>query len=597
GRRPALAAQLAGLLQRQGAEVQKLEQDVDVKETPPASPQGPRGRGRPEGSATGAPPEGKKSEEPKTVHLPLGSYIIRMDQPYSRMVDMLLDTQYYSTSDPRPYDDTGWTLGPLRNVKTVRVTDLSILKAPMTLVAVPARFDGSGVAATHAAKGKSPAARAYAINASAEPGLAALRFRLKDVRFSAAEEGFEAGGEKFAAGSFVLTVDGNPGDMESRLNDAARELGIRVSSLEAVPSVPRHDVGLPRIALLHNWTDTQNEGWFRLGLEESGVPYVYISDQTVRASPNLREKFDVIISPPVFGGLTLILNGIPKRIAPDGSDAGSAVPWQNSPATPNMGGVDQSADIRGGLGLEGAEHIRKFIEDGGLFVPVGSSTRLPIDLGITDTVSIVETRQLQARGSIVRASVEDKASPIAYGYDDTVGVYFNQAPVFRVSVGGGGGGGEFGGAGEGRPSGRGSATDPDIPQGRAWNPPEPAPRRSRAEQELYVSPDAQRFSRFVPPASLYPRVVLRFAEEKDLWVSGMLAGASELANAPAVVDVPVGRGHVVLFATNPMWRHETQGSFMLLLNAALHFDHLSAGRKPPAGKPKPAPDPAGGEAN
>jgi hypothetical protein len=35
-----------------------------------------------------------------------------------------------------------------------------------------------------------------------------------------------------------------------------------------------------------------------------------------------------------------------------------------------------------------------------------------------------------------------------------------------------------------------------------------------------------------------------------------------------------------------MWRQETQGSFMLLLNAALHFDHLDAGKKPaPAAAP------------
>ena len=40
-----------------------------------------------------------------------------MDQPYSRMADMLLDTQYYNVNDPQPYDDTGWTLGALRNVE------------------------------------------------------------------------------------------------------------------------------------------------------------------------------------------------------------------------------------------------------------------------------------------------------------------------------------------------------------------------------------------------------------------------------------------------------------------------------------------------
>jgi hypothetical protein len=73
----------------------------------------------------------------------------------------------------------------------------------------------------------------------------------------------------------------------------------------------------------------------------------------------------------------------------------------------------------------------------------------------------------------------------------------------------------------------------------------------------------------------------------------MLAGGSELAESPAIVDVPVGKGHVVLFATNPMWRQETQGSFMLLLNAALNYDHLNAGRKTPApAKPKAAATPA-----
>ena len=85
----------------------------------------------------------------------------------------------------------------------------------------------------------------------------------------------------------------------------------------------------------------------------------------------------------------------------------------------------------------------------------------------------------------------------------------------------------------------------------------------------------------IPPPELWPRVVLRFAPDKSLWVSGMLAGGGELAETPAIVDVPVGRGRVVLFAINPMWRQETQGSFMLVLNTALHFDHLQAGWKAP----------------
>ena len=271
---------------------------------------------------------------------------------------------------------------------------------------------------------------------------------------------------------------------------------------------------------------------------------------------------------------------------PDGSDAGGPIPWQSSATTPNWGGIDETPDIRGGLGLDGVAHLKTFVEDGGLFIPVASSTRLPVELGLTDVVSITETHQLQARGSIVRANVEDAASPIAYGYDDSVGVYFNQSPVFKVSLAGGGASGGDGAAAA-RPSGRGSATDPDVPQGRSFLPTETPPHRTRAEQELYVDPQNRIFfSSELPPPALYPRVVLRFSDEKDLWISGMLAGAGELSGAPAVVDVPLGRGHVVLFANNPMWRQETQGSFMLLLNAALHFDHLDAGKKPaPAGEP------------
>jgi hypothetical protein len=75
-----------------------------------------------------------------------------------------------------------------------------------------------------------------------------------------------------------------------------------------------------------------------------------------------------------------------------------------------------------------------------------------------------------------------------------------------------------------------------------------------------------------------PRVVLRFAAEKELLLSGMITGGNEIAEKPAVVDVPHGKGHVVLFANNPMWRNETMGSFFLVFNAIMNYDHLNAGR-------------------
>ena len=78
----------------------------------------------------------------KDQKYPAGSYVVRMDQPYSRMADMLLDTQYYNVTDPHPYDDTGWTMGAMRNVKTVRINDKSVLDVPMTLLTSDAKVRG-----------------------------------------------------------------------------------------------------------------------------------------------------------------------------------------------------------------------------------------------------------------------------------------------------------------------------------------------------------------------------------------------------------------------------------------------------------------------
>ena len=55
--------------------------------------------------------------------------------------------------------------------------------------------------------------------------------------------------------------------------------------------------------------------------------------------------------------------------------------------------------------------------------------------------------------------------------------------------------------------------------------------------------------------------------------------AAELAQHAAVIDTPVGQGHVVLFSNNPFWRAETKGSYFLVFNAILNFDNLSVGRK------------------
>ncbi|HEX8096450.1 MAG TPA: hypothetical protein VF507_00380, partial [Pyrinomonadaceae bacterium] len=256
--RPVEAAEMVNLLRLLGVEVHRATKDFSTKEQKFAA----------------------------------GSYVIRMDQPYSRMADMLLDTQFYNVNDPRPYDDTGWTLGALRNVKTVRVTDKSVLQAPVSLLTSDAKVTGKIVGG---------GSTAYVINHNTDNTLATLRFRLKDVRMLAAEEPFKAEGTQFNAGSFIVKVEGNPADLEPRLRAAVIELGLRADKLDKLPGVRTHEMPVPRIAIVHSWINTQNEGWYRIEFDRYKIPYAYISDHVIRDTPNLRGRFDVIVYPPVGG--------------------------------------------------------------------------------------------------------------------------------------------------------------------------------------------------------------------------------------------------------------------------------------------------------
>jgi len=570
--RPVEAADMVNLLRLMGVEVRRATREFAVKNQRTVERRGPEGQ-----AVQGVQQESRT--QPIEQKFPAGSYIIRMDQPYSRMADMILDTQFYNTNDPRPYDDTGWTLGAMRNVKTVRVTDRSVLDAPSELLTEDARVKGQ-------LTGFDGRSAVYVINHNTDNTLMTLRYRLKDVKMSVAEDEFKSGSRSFNAGSFVIRGEGQPSDLRERLRAAVEELGLTAIALDKAPDVKTHDVGAPRVAILHTWQNTQNEGWFRIEFDRLHIPYSYISDHTVRDTPNLRERYDVIIFPPVGGSAQSIVAGIPMR--------GDPVPWKASAVTPNMAdSPDTTDDMRGGMGLAGVANLQRFVQQGGLFVAVQNTTSVPVEYGLTTGVAIDDARQLQARGSIYNATFTDRRSPLAYGYDEQLPIYFNQAPLFRVQTGtpgAGGGEGQGGGAGA-RPSGRGTLEDPDIVQAMPQAGPPPQRPPARPGEEQLTDEQRLQLGPYYVPLQERPRVVMRFVrDERNLLVSGMLAGGSELANRPVVVDVPSGRGHVVLFATNPMWRHQTQGEFFMLFNAVLNFDNLGVGREPEQARPRASDD-------
>jgi len=55
----------------------------------------------------------------------------------------------------------------------------------------------------------------------------------------------------------------------------------------------------------------------------------------------------------------------------------------------------------------------------------------------------------------------------------------------------------------------------------------------------------------------------------------LLDSASSIAEHAIVVDAHLGEGNVLLFANNPIYRGETVGSYPLVFNAILNYQHLA----------------------
>jgi hypothetical protein len=438
-----------------------------------------------------------------------GDWIVRMDQPYTATVRTLLAVQKYGADDPQPYDDTGWTLDALRHVETVAVADSAVLGRPMTALAVDAAVTGD-VAGTGGV---------LVVPHLGDWRSAALPWKVGGAAVAVVDSAFKIGEREYPAGTFLVT--GGRGDAARA---AIATLGLEAVAVTAAPAVRQHRLTPPRIALMHTWRETQNEGWVRFALDRLGIPYTYIADQEIR-TPGVLDRFDVVIFGHVrsFGGT--VLNGVPM--------VGPPIPWKKSALTPNLGVIDETDDMRPGMGLDGAAALRRFVERGGLLLVEGASSELPLQLGFTPSVSLTEARTLRARGAVFRAQAALPTSPILYGYDKrTFPVYFNQSPLLSVQE-----------------------KDTSV-----------TTREREAEMDPAVVREMDR---------LRARVVLQFHERQDsLLVSGLLVGGTELTKKAAVVDAPLGRGHVVYFAIRPFWRWQTQGSFALALNAIANWNAL-----------------------
>lgn len=459
-------------------------------------------------------PNNKKDKKKHEITIEGGAFVILMDQPYRTLIGTLLDRQVFPERYKAPYDDVGWTLPYLYQVTCYKVDDPVILKTRAPVMTKNVHPEGGII------NGNAPV---YVVNNTTDDHIATFRLGLKDIPMQTAEHSFKKGDTSYASGSLLIDAEKLSASEKTQLADSARSLGLTVVGLNRMPDVPVHNLDVPRIALIHTWIPTpQDGGWWRVAFDKLHIPYDYLSTQDL-ATMNPSE-YDVMILPDSYASPSQILEGE--------STTGPAIPWMKTKLTPNIGIIDHTTDQRKGMGYAGLEHLKQFVKRGGVLITDAGSADLPIDLGITRHIQIQNTHGLETHGSVFKADVSDTTSPITYGYPDTLAVYFNQSPVLKADTSVGG---------------NDNYMTPDWLKREEWN-------------------------------RDYPRVIMRFGKNvHSLLLSGMLKHGDELAGAPAVVDVPVGKGHVVMFANHPFWRWETNASHGLVFNTILNWDDLRTG--------------------
>ncbi len=240
----------------------------------------------------------------------------------------------------------------------------------------------------------------------------------------------------------------------------------------------------------------------------SGIRYDYISTQDVATDARLRSRYDVILFGPVDAGpVRQIVDGLPMW--------GNAMPWKKTALTPNLGRIDETDDVRPGLGARGVDNLKRFVADGGLLVTAGDTAELAIEIGLAPGVGIAKRDGLRLNGTLVRAQATESASPVTWGYAKPFTVYTAEGLSFTLSQQAGGRP-PHSADDHRRPTGRGGPDDIDLPQTAGFGTPPELPHAERW-QALPLSDEHRRNNPRVIPEALRPRALLRFADANELF--------------------------------------------------------------------------------
>jgi hypothetical protein len=400
---------------------------------------------------------------------PAGTYVIG-PQPFRPYVIDLMEPKTFperrlypgGPPDP-PYDMTGYELRFQMGVNADRVMEAFPL--PSTIIdevpPAPGGVEGTGSAG-------------FALSPNFNLGVKAINRLLK------------AGAKVAVAGTGdrTMIVTGVARDV---VQQQGKELGVMFRALDALPaSANMRPLRAPRIGLYKSWLGNMDEGWTRWLLEQYEFTFKNLSNDDIRGDLS---QFDVIL----FADETEeeILNGHAPGTMPD--------------------------QYVGGIGVDGAANLRKFVERGGWVVAwdhAADFAIMALGLPLRNTVKATRPSEFFIPGSLIKLEVEP-AHPLAAGVamkpDNHAIAMFADSQAFTIV--------------------------PPAAEGK---------QRAARDVDAYVR---------------YPRAA------DGLLVSGWQLGASRfIAGRVAAARVPVGKGSAVVIGFRPHWRGQPHNTFKLLFN-------------------------------
>ncbi len=361
------------------------------------------------------------------ISYPAGTWVIPMDQAFSRFAKAVLEEQEYPdlirystlwqgivkpSKFPGaylpPYDMAGWTLPYQMGVK-VRTAGAPL---NMKLEALDKVVPAAGTV-------ESAAGYAFLISPRTNNSYIAMNRILKkagEVQWS--QESFSAGSRNYPPGTFIVPSGAAP---RSLMESLSKELYLDIGGAPSQVTAKTYKLKTPRVGLYKSYAASMDEGWTRWLFEHYEFPYTSIYDAEIKTG-ELGRNFDVIVIP---------------------SNDSDSILKGNKPGK-------MPPQYTGGITATGVRNLKEFVEGGGTLVALNAATVFALDkLGLpvkdalaglqaphewSDESKEAQIAKFACPGSVLRMEFDPK-HPVAYGMPEKGTGMFYESTAFDILPG------------------------------------------------------------------------------------------------------------------------------------------------------------------